>query len=200
MNKEIDPIIYEVIYLKFEDMKNKLELSKKIKLFQKKAKWMTGTAYWKSIVLTDKLMAEYNKHPFVLYGVLGHELIHIKYQDSGLRRLIWNIFGTFGSKKANALILLMEIRADIEGIAVAGLSDEEISLSQRILKSANNGGDKKDTYKYGYPTREQIIYFANKYKLFDDKVAIEILNDFCDFYHIEKQDDFITEVLRTFNF
>ncbi|WP_053912133.1 hypothetical protein [Aneurinibacillus migulanus] len=125
-------------------------------------------------------------------------IVHLKYKDSGFHKFKWRNLGDLGFNKYNACILLTEIRADIEGLAAANLTDDEINISQKILKQANNGGTKEETYKRGYPSREQIIDFASRYKIFTEEVAYEILEDFCMVMKIRDSNFFIRGVIDTF--
>lgn len=120
--------IYKDLYHKADELTNKLGIHLNIVIKGKRSKLMDGTATLSnSVVLTKPLLDLYKtEKQYVLDFMLAHELVHIKYQDSGFNRLLWSLIGGFGSNRGNALILLMEMRANVLANAILGLTEDEI--------------------------------------------------------------------------
>lgn len=99
---------YARLYEKLEELKQKCGVTKPISLFAEKNKYMNGAAtpIGGHIQLSHPLLDLYGTdNEKVIYFMMAHELVHIKFNDSGFNRLVWNIEGGFGNKRSNALIL-----------------------------------------------------------------------------------------------
>ncbi|MEX3625013.1 M48 family metalloprotease [Viridibacillus arvi] len=196
-------LLHTEIFKEKEQVCNKLNINcEKIKLGVSSTKGLTGSAaifFGNEFVhLNKNLLKWWKSDKDVVRTVLAHELVHIKYKDPSFRNGIVTRLKTLFSKKAQALVLLMEMRADVEGIATLKLSSTEIERIQMILREFNYSPSKKDSYKLGYPDRYQITEFASKYKVFDDVAKEELLTDFCKVRNINNS-RFIEQVIKEFN-
>jgi hypothetical protein len=189
---------YKDLFKKAEEIKQKLGLTEKVNLLTEKSKYMNGVAtVLNNVKLSKPLLKLYkteNEH--VLYFMLAHEIIHIRYQDSGWNRLMWGLTSIY-SNRSRALILLMEMRANFMANAMLGLSDEEIDEVQRLIHCYNQNTTGKDSYKYGYPDRYKIAHYSKQYSSFSEELMWDLLLDFCEVMKVGNK-GFIEDVIRTF--
>lgn len=157
---------------------------------------LNGHNLFKRIGLTEELLDLYGtKDENVLLFILIHELIHLKYKD---KRLWLEVQSILKCNKANALILLQEMRANTEAITLLHLSDGEVDYIQNLLQNVNQSPVGEKSYKYGYPDRSQIAYFGKKYKQFSDELMEEILIDFCNVRKVWWSKYFTKRIIKKF--
>lgn len=159
----------------------------------------SGTAtVTKSIVLNKRLIDELYSRPEVVKAVLAHEFIHLKYSDpkANLKRLFTLRGLLLFSKESMGISLIHEIRANIEGYALASLSGEIIEDIEMYLKAINQNKDNESQYKLGYPSREQAAQYAQNYKIMTRQIAEEILDDYCEVRKIPNKSLFIDKCIN----
>jgi len=148
------------------------------------------------VSLSKKLLQIWDEDPNTCHYVLRHELVHLKYNDNKHCKAR---IATMTSNHARAKILLCEMRADIEGMAILNLNNKEIERIQNKLRENNLSLTRKQCYNHGYPERSQIADFTKRYEFFDDVAKKELLTDFCDVMKINDSSKFISKVISAFN-
>ncbi|WP_413025104.1 M48 family metalloprotease [Paenibacillus taichungensis] len=138
-----------------------------------------------TIYLTDSLISNYYVDPLPFRYVLGHELVHIKYNDFG-KRIVWLGFKTVFSNVKRAESLLIETRADMLSYKYNDFSFVEVKGVLTTLKKNEKGKEKSRTYKQGYPSRSLLIEAMREYKDFSPEFIDYILEDFCSFQNVFK--------------
>ncbi|MCA1066150.1 hypothetical protein QTG56_25210 (plasmid) [Rossellomorea sp. AcN35-11] len=191
---------YTRLYTQVDDLKRTLDINQSFSLKSYKSDIIDGAATpFNNIRLSKPVLDLYGtEFENALYFMLAHELVHIKFNDSGLKRGWWALTGTFGNNRSRALILLMETRANVMANASLGFSDEQIIKIQTHIQEHNNNPKGKDSYKLGYPDRTSISDFSCKYREFNEDLMRELLEDFCRVMNINN-DKFIVDVIETFN-
>ncbi|MFG3613408.1 M48 family metalloprotease [Rummeliibacillus stabekisii] len=193
--------LLEAVEKKKNILCSKLDMDgEKIKVkVDRTVKGMGGIAKWKRKVgLSKKLIQIWDEDPNICFSVLGHELIHLKYHDNRHFMVRISTILPF-TAIARAKILLIEMRANIEGMAILNLNNNEIDRVQDKLRENNYSPKRKKSYKQGYPEQSQIADFAKRYKVFDDVAKKELLTDFCDVMKINDSSKFISKVISVFN-
>ena len=166
----------------------------------------TGEAKKDGVYLTTALVKDFYLHPHLLKFFFSHELIHFKNKEFlNLKKAFSVIIKLITSKiipkpylKLNALRLLREMRANIEGAALAGLNNNEILSAQELAQKKNNSSIRPKSYEVGYPDREMIKDFCIRYKKLDESVAEEVLQDYCEKLNISNEKDFIDKAIIAF--
>ncbi|RTR26599.1 hypothetical protein EKG37_21255 [Robertmurraya yapensis] len=193
---------YEIIYRKTEEFKQKLGIPKEIKLvlysdsdYPLDGNNPRGTTVELTQGILDLLGTE-NEH--VLFFMLAHELIHVKYKDTSFKRATWVIMSECGNDKANALICLMEMRANVLASSLVGLSESEIRDGQAFLQRVNNTSEGKASFVKGYPDRQFIADYCVRFKDFTEVIVDEILMDFKKIMNVNTTD--FSEKVKTIFF
>jgi hypothetical protein len=189
---------YEGFLTKARDIQKIVGIDKDIPYVYMESEYpFDGNHRFNRIGLTKELLDLYEtKDEHVLLFILIHELTHLKYKD---KRLWLNARSLLlRSNKANALILLQEMRANMEAIMFLNLSDAEIEEGQNFLQSKNNTPMGKEAYTFGYPDRSQIAYFGKKYKGFSEELMEEILEDFCKVRNVWWSKYFTKRIIKKF--
>ena len=180
---------------------SKLDMDgEKIKVkVDRSVKGMGGIAKWKRKVgLSKQLIQIWDEDPNICFSVLGHELIHLKYHDN--KHFMVRICTILPfTAAARAKILLIEMRANIEGMAILNFNNNEIDRVQDKLRENNYSPNRKKSYKQGYPERSQIADFTKRYKVLDEAAQKELLTDFCDVMKIKNSSKFIKKAITVFN-
>jgi predicted metal-dependent hydrolase len=175
-----------------------LGIESDVHLVQYPDRLMTGFATSSRVGLTKPVMKLYKTEmESVLYYMLAHEMVHLKFQDNKHPLLLWDVLGRIGFNRYRALMLLLEMRANVLGNAIIGLTDREIEQSQEHLQKYNNDLKGKKSYKVGYADRDRIAYFSKKYKEFNNCLMEEVLNDFCEVMKIRDK-SFSQKMIETF--
>lgn len=179
-SRKVTNISHPNLYNFFNQLKAQTSSPNDLELWIVEGKRMNGTTVnSKKITLTDTLINVYSQKPHVVHYMLAHEFIHYK---NGEYLGWWNAFiklGSLFSKHLKGVVLLQEIRAAIEGVHLANLTPKEIQDSQITLHIKNENDRKQLSYKsVGYPSRVQIIKYAQRNTSFSAAVAYDILSDF----------------------
>lgn len=134
----------------------------------------------------------------VIKFLIGHELAHIKYKDPSLLENLRAIF----SKKLQAISIIKELRADIEGSSAAGLSKSECKEVHDYLEKLDDKYSKRKTYALGYPMRTQRADITSKYNVFNKDsfgyIIEHVIKDFCKTMKINNQEKFIENLREEF--
>lgn len=196
----LDKEKYQKVYKKAEVIKNALGIKAEVQLKEMYSDILNGEFSLRGSVRLSKPLLRLlgTKYEKTIYFILAHELVHLKYKDSGLKLLTWNVMGLFKVNKGNALIVLMEMRATIEANAILGLSNQEIDDIQMYMQERNKSKIGKTSYKLGYPDRYKIADFSKRYKFFDEIVMKELLDDFCEVMNVKNKEEFTNKVINTF--
>ncbi len=191
---------YEELYKQLQTLKDKLGINQEILLVLKKGDHtMNGHAIRHKVALTPLVLDLYgtNNEP-ILHFMLAHELVHVKYQDSSSFRFIWELLGNFGINKGRALVLFMEMRANVMANHILGFSEEHIRYVQNTLLDYNDDlREAKPSLRWGYPYRDQIADYSIRYKEFNNDLMEELLADFCNVMNINRA-SFSENVIKTF--
>lgn len=166
----------------------------------------TGTADILGLSFPQVTIDTYKEHPYILKFFAAHELIHYKNKDFDRKSVFKFIMAALLSfigfrgwiRYLFAFDLLCEMRANIDGVALAGLTHSEIDNSQDLAQEKNKDSKRPKSYKSGYPDREMIKDYTKRYTVLDKNVAAEILKDYCDKLEIKKEDVFIQKVILNF--
>lgn len=113
-----------------------------------------------------------DSQPNVVKFILAHEFIHLIQEE------LFSLYRALLPKCYKPVVLLQELRANINGAALAGLLNEEFRETQILLWIYEGNMRKQLTYERGYPSRMQNIKFACKYNRYNDEAAYELINDY----------------------
>lgn len=196
---------YPNIYNEVDSMIKPLKI-KNISVYMTSSNRYDGSCGENKIVLTSALIEDFNSYPHVLKFFVGHEIIHSINKEFGVCKAVLSlrrtIVGLFLCRillhKDNGKRLLSEMRANIDGAALAKLADEEIHSAQKLAQTKNNSSVIPKSYKSGYPDRAMIADYCVRYKKFDESIARIVLNDFCEKMKIKKKEKFIEVILNEF--
>ncbi|WP_052427454.1 hypothetical protein [Neobacillus niacini] len=168
------------LYNFFSQLKVQTSSPNDLELWIVEGALMNGTTVnSKKITLTDTLINIYSQKPHVVHYMLAHEFIHYKNGEYLSWKNAFIKLGSLISKHLKGVVLLQEIRASIEGVHLANLTPKEIQDSQITLHFENENSRKQLSYKsVGYPSRVQIIKYAQGNISFTPTVAYDILSDF----------------------
>ncbi|MFY0520980.1 hypothetical protein ACOMCU_24615 [Lysinibacillus sp. UGB7] len=126
--------------------------------------------------------------------MIAHELTHSKNGDTKTRQK--NLFKIF-SKRVLAYSLVCEMRASIGGYTYIGMKSElSIMETEKKFKVPKLLADKKSAYRFGYPTSEQIAFFASQFDKMTVEIAKELLEDYCIVFNIKDKEKFIDHVIE----
>lgn len=180
------PNNYTDLYSELEILKEKMEINRQVNIHSFRSDMFTGRVEDEStIYLTDSLISNYNVDPLSFRYVLGHELVHIKYNDFG-KRIVWLGFKTVFSNIKRAESLLIETRADMLSYKYNNFTIVEVERILATLKEKEKGKEKKRTYKIGYPSRSLLTEVMSKFDDFSPQFIDYILEDFCTFQKVSK--------------
>ena len=164
-----------------------------ILIFIKGKKKRNGFATFRCIMLTKELAKLVETDPLVVETVIAHELTHYKNRDHRVK--ILKAFSP--SQWYYAYSLMAELRASIGGYSFVGMKTEsEIMENEMKWKIPELHEDKIAAYSVGYPTSEQIAYYASWTDKLMVEIAKEILEDYCKVRKVENKEQFIENVLR----
>lgn len=138
--------------------------------------------------------------------IVGHELAHLQFRDSEKLKLGVVLLSALfpmlpPCKKFNALSMLCETRADIEGGRIAKLTPIQCAEAHDILTKRFKDYKKRQSYNYGYLTRPQRSDFCKRFPSFEDArdaLIKEVLYEFCEMGKIKDRDAFIADVVKAF--
>ncbi|MFC7371122.1 hypothetical protein ACFQPF_05485 [Fictibacillus iocasae] len=122
-------------------MAEKLQMTQQVKLKTEKNRVPGARASGNTIYLRSGLLQNETLPPAAITFVIAHELIHIHYRETGWNRAKQNLLSFCGNKKASALILLSELRANIEGRKLANLTPDEVENSLTLMYAEGNNGN-----------------------------------------------------------
>ncbi|MED3181421.1 hypothetical protein [Bacillus thuringiensis] len=201
LTRKDSPNIYSVV----DKMSAALGI-KDINVYEYDSEQYTGEASSKGLAFPSALIRDAQLHPHVFEFFVGHELIHFYNKEYGLKQA-WSFavaaLSTVVMMKRplqidNAKRLLKEMRANIDGAALAGLNNTQIVNAQNLAQAKNNDSRIPDSYKVGYPDRNMISNYCTAYQKFDEGVARKILDDFCTKMDVADKDQFIDEIVEDF--
>lgn len=177
MLKRVSKNSHPKLFEWFEDLKEKSNAPKKLKLWVNGDDNLNGFAVSKNnIIVTGALL---DCEPCVIRYMLAHEIIHVIHRETTFS---WNFYIRFArlwNKTFQGVVLLQELRAAIDGAHLAGLSYEEVRRAHIcIYKSLEINRNKKSYYRAQYPSRLQNIQFTRKYVSFHRTAADEIMDDY----------------------
>lgn len=195
---------YPEQYKTIKDLMDKLEVNCPIYIVKEDR--YSGSAGGSGISFPIATIEDYMIHPYVLRFFAAHELIHYKHREFGVWRAVklttamfLDVIGVKGPfRYLGAHILLSEMRANIEGAALANLTSEELVLSQDETQRKNNDPTRPKSYLFGYPDREMIKEYALRYTKLDEFVASEILEDYCKALKIRNKHYFSKIIIKSF--
>lgn len=126
--------------------------------------------------------------------IIAHELTHYKNGDTKTRyKNCYRIY----SKTVQAYSLVCEMRASIGGYTYIGMkSESEIMETEKKFKIPEFFVDKEAAYRVGYPTSEQIAFFASRFDKLTVEIAKELLEDYCIVLNIKNKEKFIKHVIK----
>ncbi|NUU74604.1 hypothetical protein [Paenibacillus xylanilyticus] len=171
---KIPKLKYPELYQWITEFKEKTKFKRKINLKYTNGKGVLGRV---TVFGNIELEKGFIKHfmslqPNVVKFILAHEFIHIFQEE------LVSLHQILNSKSHRSVVLRHEMRANINGAALTGLTNEEIREAQIQLWLYEGHKRKQLNYKSGYPSRMQIIKFVSKYNRYSDDVGYELLNDY----------------------
>lgn len=200
MAKKLDVNDYPQLYQYLRQIINTTNYEKDIRLYEESSDYLSGGALSKTkIALTDRLLREYPETDPVIKSLLSHEFAHILSGDTpwqGIKDLFNDIQHLFEERRLlkdkhtrRLINIIKEIRAEIIGSSIGGLTNYEINQAQTELMKVNeNTRDYYKSYsgengKYkAYPTRIQIKYFSKRYNFLSRDVIDYFISSY--FKHI----------------
>ncbi|MCY9666482.1 hypothetical protein M5X11_16180 [Paenibacillus alginolyticus] len=186
---KVTAVSHPGIYNFFINLKNTTKSPDILELYIVPNTLLNGTTVNKKIIkLSDSLVDIYNTHPHVVHYMLAHEFIHYIHKEYRTPKNAFIRVGAIvGIRHMQAVVLLQEIRAAIDGNRLAKLTQKQIQDSQIHLHRVNKNDRKQISYKeYGYPSRVQIIKFSKKYPIYNQNTANEILDDYIKVLKLKK--------------
>ncbi|EJR30051.1 hypothetical protein [Bacillus mycoides] len=201
LRREVNPRIYNAV----DRISAKLGI-KDVVVYEFDSEEYTGLATSNGLLFPSALIRDAQLYPHVFKFFVGHELIHFYHKEYGPKQAYISAVAKFGTlfrikgpmQKDNANRLLIEMRANIEGAVIAGLSNSEIINAQVLAQNKNDDDLIPVSYKVGYPDRNMISNFCTNYKKFDESVARIISDDFCEKMHISEKEQFINKIVEDF--
>lgn len=200
LTKEKYPDQYVIVH----NLMEKLNLTCPIYIYSNNQ--YTGRAGSRGIGFPSAVIEDFHKHPYVLRFFAAHELIHYKNKEYGIGQSVNFILAIliypFGIKHPLRVLfansLLREMRCNIDGASLAELTNDEIIKSQDEAQKKNTDPKRPKSYKLGYPDREMIKEYAQKYSQLTPDVAVEILEDYCKQLKIPNKQEFIKDRISNF--
>ncbi|MDA2169228.1 hypothetical protein PDN18_25310 [Bacillus cereus] len=201
LTRKDSPSIYNVV----DKMSATLGIED-INVYEYESEQYTGVASSKGIAFPSALIRDAQLYPHVFEFFVGHELIHFHNKEYGLKQALPSAVAALSivvmmkrpMQIDNAKRLLKEMRANIEGAALAGLNNKQIINAQNLAQAKNNDSLIPDSYKVGYPDRKMISNYCTTYHKFDEVVARKILDDFCTKMDVADKYQFIDEIVEDF--
>lgn len=191
----------------FNEFYNKSGIKKDVRFKVIKGDSLNGRAFRGEVGINKSVLKILNTETGLAVSkhLLGHELAHIKHNDSEALFNFYNftMFVPFTrlSKLVAAKSIIQEIRADISGRSISGINENEVEIAHKAIQKSCKSYTKLWLYILGYPTREQRIFFESKYKVFSDEALDDIMNTLIkDFCKVRKIKDFNTFVKDLKNF
>jgi len=158
------------------------------------SKTINATDYNVIITMNKSLANLVYKENDLVKCIIAHELTHYKNGDTKTRYL--NLYRIF-SKRVQAYSLVCEMRASIAGYTYIDMKSElSIMETEKKFKIPKLLVDKEAAYRVGYPTSEQIAYFASRFDKINVEIAKELLEDFCRVFNIKDKKMFIEHVIK----
>lgn len=201
LTRKDSPNIYNVV----DKMSATLGI-KDINVYEFESEQYTGEASSNGLAFPSALIRDAQLHPDVFEFFVGHELIHFYNKEYGLKQALSSTVAALSTvvmmkrpmQIDNAKRLLKEMRANIDGAVLAGLSNTQIVNAQNLAQAKNNDSRILDSYKVGYPDRAMISKYCTTYQKFDESVARKILGHFCTKMGVEDKYQFIDEIVHDF--
>lgn len=120
------------------------------------------SSLWYKDIMQDKNINYFRQ-------TLGHELIHFKYHDIQNPFCIYSAFGSIKS-------ILKEVRADIEGYRLIGISKENAIESLAYKK--NNSKEYHSNHYPTHPSWDNRILYVQQYDNFCEELINRVLLDY----------------------
>ncbi|WP_379134413.1 hypothetical protein [Paenibacillus sp. sgz500958] len=165
---------YPELYQWITEFQEKTKFKRKIKLIYTNDKGGLGRVTALGNIKLQKKFIEcfMDSQPNVVKFILAHEFIHLIQEE------LFSLYRVLLPKCYKPVVLLQELRANINGAALAGLLNEEFRETQILLWIYEGNMRKQLTYECGYPSRIQNIKFACKYNRYNDEAGYELINDY----------------------
>lgn len=177
---------------KYIEVARKMKINAPILQFSRN-KLKNASTYPQKIVINKGLAKLVFQDPELVETIIAHELTHYKNQDSYVLKKCGLMF----SKKGRAINLVIELRASIAGYTFNGMKTvEEILNIEKRFKHEKYITNKRLNYRRGYPTSEQIAFYASSTTNLTENIAKEILNNYCSVMGIKNRKHFINDVLK----